>query len=99
MSKVNDPAKMAVAITKLAKTLDKLHGIRFYDIGPNVRIIDQGGKELIIAKQCFYRESGMCMTHVDGDKKNEVIIKPITEDMWFNVQLRGIIEYNFKKMT
>jgi hypothetical protein len=95
MSRVNDPAKMLIAEEKLRKTLDKI-GITFYPDPklPNM-IVSSKDKVLKIANRCFYRESGMCMTHIDGEHKHEIITKPITEDMWFNVQLRGLIEYNF----
>lgn len=87
---------MLVAEEKLRKTLDKI-GIVFYPDPelPNMIITNKKDKVMKIANRCFYRGSGMCMTHVDGEHKHEIITKPITEDMWFNVQLRGLIEYNF----
>lgn len=96
MITVNNPKLMEVALDKLKKTLLKYNIEVFPDpLGLPNMVVSDNIKILRIANRCFYRESGMCMTHIDGEHKHEIITKPITEDMWFNVQLRGLIEYNF----
>lgn len=89
---------MKPEIEKLIKYLHSKNGIQFIEKEgslPNVTF-KKDDKIVRIANVIFYRQSGLICTHKDlGEHKVEVIL--VTDDMFYNVFMKAILEKHFEK--
>ena len=87
------------SIYKLIESLKK-YGITFSEKDGDFEnvVFEKGDFEVKIAHEMFYRKSGLAVCYDNGRKENEIQIKPMTDDMFYN-RIKSIVLYLLKVET